>query len=76
MGKRGEHTKCPICDEEMTLVVEKEPNGDPKWKGWVCSNPQCRHRTEESFPHSGGVYGGEVRPTEQTGKTGEDSGSE
>lgn len=74
MGKLGEHTKCPKCAGEMTLVIERETNGDPKWKGWVCGNPTCNHKTEESFPDAEGVYGEEVFPG-QSKKTGQGTGS-
>jgi len=62
MGKLGENTKCRKCGGEMTLTLEREQNGDPKWKGWICGNPECGFRTEESFPHPDGIYGQEVFP--------------
>jgi hypothetical protein len=62
MGKIGEKTRCPQCGGEMTLTLEREESGEPKWKGWICSNTKCRHRSEQSFPHPDGVYGHEVFP--------------
>jgi hypothetical protein len=60
MGKLGEHTKCPLCDGEMTLRIDRNEKDEPVWKGWVCGNIKCNHRNEQSFPHSEGVYGGET----------------
>ena len=44
--------------------MEREENGDPKWKGWICGNSACGHHTEQSFPHPDGVYGDEVLPSQ------------